>query len=1042
MNRFRPKPTKDSDADAGVSDVVGSVLLVAITVGVFVLLAGFVWLGLKPVATVHADVVASLQGGQVVLLHQGGQTLSASTSTLSLTVGSLTCKFTGTSGPNALFTASQFGGVDHQNLFRVGDRLNVTPVAPCPAIGTQSVSVYLLVQTGTGSQLITTSLISPPSTLCSNDIQPPTVGSWTQAPSDVTNATTGMVTVTVGVTDDCSGADSSVAPHFWYRIAADPLSATPAYADTGTMFRVGFNVWQGNVTDPGWAAKRGSTLQYYVTGMSDLASPPNVGSSSTQADPIQGTIVVYAYPTTCTMAIGTVTTSIGGVTQSPSSSPNCPLAVSPNCSTNCGTPAVPPVCPFFNPVVAGANVLYPGDCNEEGIFLEAQAVAPTNLYAPSAKEIAGTFLGTSCGPSDTSSKATQSPDNQYACYVAKTDKLRTYGFTVGTGTITKVELRFVGHISIDAGGTTGTGSSGASADNVKVLYNTGSAGGGATGTAGTISAVYSFSGGTCVVTGGASTLCTGTIVAHECTPSATIACSGTDQDFSLDITSARSWAWTDFAGVFAEADAVTSNNLNHLQVDGLWIRVTGSAGTTNMYAASVNKNTGTFTGTTCPASDSGQAAVGQSDAVYACYQVKTDKLDTYGFSAPTGGAITKVELRFLGHLSLDPGATPGTLSAGATADNVKIAFNTGSTNGAGGTVGSISAVYSFSGGTCVVTGGLPSLCAGTIIARECAPTSTLGCSGTDQDIALDVTSARSWSWSDFSGVFVEADAQTSANANHLQVDALWLRVTAVNSQVTVSNIYATSVVSADTSVNTPYHAELQPDNLYAVYTTKTTKETVGGFPPLSGTISKVEIAYEGHCVGTVSKPCGSTDKVAVSYKVGGFKGATVTYVQSTVDTAVFADVTSARAWTWNDLNSLTIQAQASTHDQAVQTWVDSMWVRVTASGVGYTLDAQMGGFSPIGTPPASPVQNVLEIRYEALANDTFYVQVCQDNLATCGTWATRGTPLASAGFFIWTWQLTSAEYNAGSPRVRLLDNNPLGSGVGKLGIDYMRVGSS
>jgi hypothetical protein len=139
--------------------------------------------------------------------------------------------------------------------------------------------------------------------------------------------------------------------------------------------------------------------------------------------------------------------------------------------------------------------------------------------------------------------------------------------------------------------------------------------------------------------------------------------------------------------------------------------------------------------------------------------------------------------------------------------------------------------------------------------------------------------------------------------------------------------------------------------------------------------------------------------------------------------------------------------QAATRDDAVQTYVDAAWVRVTATaaGAGYTLDAQFQGFSPVGPQPAAPVLNVLEMRYRVLANDTFILQVCRDAAPICpsSSWVTVGAPLTrTTTYDLWTVQLTPQGYNNGSPKVRIVDADSLGASPGRLAIDYLRVASS
>ena len=1008
--RRRPPGRGLRRSSSGVSDVLGSIMLVGITVAVFAMLSFITWAALKPPSSLHADIAVTVQGGKVVLVHQGGQTLDATASRLRVTVGSISCTFTGTSGPLALFTDTQFGSSGHASRFKVGDTLNVTPVSPCPAITTQPVSALLTAAGGGGTQAVAAFQTSAGgASSCLADTTPPTVGSWLLGPSDVTNATTGTVNVTAALADDCSGPNDAVAPHLRYLVAASTACPGPGtFIDVGNMTHVGYNVWQGSVTDT-WSADKGKLLKVYLSGVKDLAG--NSGDTqltSCLTEPIQGNTTALTYPATCTPSIGSI--------QGQTGTPTCPLAVSPNCGNptlqaepaTCPVP-LPATCPAFTPAPAGASVLYPGDCNEEADLLEAATVA-TVVSGTSSKDVTGSFAGDSCPASDSSANAFGAADQLYACFAGKSDKLKVSGFAAPpttTGSPTKVELHYTGHTAVDPGG-------GSSAnDKVQVFFNVGAT------KQSSIPAAQTFG------------------PTATCTPAP---CQTAEQNLYFDVTSSRSWLCSDIASTLnvlsVEADASTSNNPNHILVDSLGLRVTGcgNAAATGFEATAATKVTGAFLGDSCAAADSGPSARGLADGTSACYAGKTDKLNVYGFPATAG--VSRVELHAVVHLAVDSGALAGTttgctLPLPSTSDCVKLLYAHGSSGGSGGTVGATSAAFPIdTGATRCGTLGLP------------AP-----CSSADREVSIDVSGDRG-SW-DLTTVYVEADASTSSNAVHLFVDALWLRVTVPSgSGSVVSNIYATQVVSADAAVTTAYHAELAPDGLYSIATTKNAKLTLGGYQPLTGTITKVEVAYRGHCVGTTATPCDTTkDKVSLSYKAGSYSGATKSsFLQSTSDTTTFVDVTGdggtgagklGHAWGWADIGKLTVQAQAATHNDAVDTYADAVWVRVTATGNGNGLGVVLG-FT--GVP--SGIQQTLEMRYRDLnSNDTFLVQVCQDALATCGTWQTRGVPLTSQTYFIWTYTLTATEWNGGAPRLQLVDNNPLSS-PGILGIDYVRVGSA
>src|ERR1051325_7487058 len=80
--RRRPPGRRLRRSSSGVSGVLGSIMLVGITVAVFAMLSFIPWAALKPPSSLHADIAVTVQGGKVVLVHQGGQTLDATASRL------------------------------------------------------------------------------------------------------------------------------------------------------------------------------------------------------------------------------------------------------------------------------------------------------------------------------------------------------------------------------------------------------------------------------------------------------------------------------------------------------------------------------------------------------------------------------------------------------------------------------------------------------------------------------------------------------------------------------------------------------------------------------------------------------------------------------------------------------------------------------------------------------------------------------------------------------------------------------------------------
>ncbi|HLF16722.1 MAG TPA: type IV pilin N-terminal domain-containing protein [Candidatus Thermoplasmatota archaeon] len=210
---------------------------------------------------------------------------------------------------------------------------------------------------------------------------------------------------------------------------------------------------------------------------------------------------------------------------------------------------------------------------------------------------------------------------------------------------------------------------------------------------------------------------------------------------------------------------------------------------------------------------------------------------------------------------------------------------------------------------------------------------------------------------------------------------------------------------------------------------------VSGFTVPGGAtgISSVTIGFEGKKrSGTSGDP-----QVTLSYLVSGVAGGTtrVVTLSSTATEQEFTQVvTGDRAWTVANVNAMTVHILRNSADSGFQDAdVDHVYVIVTYTTNTYAMSIE---FTWSGVPAGTT--NALDLRYRT-TTDTFNAQVCQDASPTCGTWTTRGTTLNSASLTAWSYVLTAAEYNSGSPRVRFLDVTPTGTSQGSLFLEYARV---
>lgn len=287
--------------DAGVADVVGSILLVAVTV---IAAAGFGLILLAfdgPPDTQHTRLVATVTTGaggwgggdeELRVAHVGGEALRRSATTISVATPA---------GPQTL-TGAALGAAFADGALTVGETWTHRLTAQ---VG-DPVGVRVAVEAGR-SQLLTSSTIVAGSSggpLCLGDLTAPTVA-WTQAPADVTSLTSGAVTVTAALSDSCSGVDAATLPRIHYCIAVTCVVPT-SYTDGGAMTATGGNRWSANIPHPGpWIADgiAGRSLRYYVSPLADQNG--NAGASPIQVDLVD-LVATYTYVVSAAATTGSV----------------------------------------------------------------------------------------------------------------------------------------------------------------------------------------------------------------------------------------------------------------------------------------------------------------------------------------------------------------------------------------------------------------------------------------------------------------------------------------------------------------------------------------------------------------------------------------------------------------------------------------------------------------------------------------------------------------------------------------------------------------
>ncbi len=258
-----------SPEDDAVSSVVGTALMLGVTVTVFAGFSLFVLGELEDEPRPPRSDLAVLQSGtQTLLMHRGGETVALSGRVL-VNVGGIERELDLTD------LADQAADGER---WRIGESLCLSGPSPPCLLDRETVLGVLVVQDNTvllqqGERGV------PAAEFCTGDTTAPSVDSWVQAPADVTTVTAGPVTVTAVVADGCAGVDTGVAPVLRHRVND---GSDPAYGAVPMTLSGG--AWTADVPDPGWASQDGKTLEYYVQGLTDLRG--NSGDSAVQSDAI------------------------------------------------------------------------------------------------------------------------------------------------------------------------------------------------------------------------------------------------------------------------------------------------------------------------------------------------------------------------------------------------------------------------------------------------------------------------------------------------------------------------------------------------------------------------------------------------------------------------------------------------------------------------------------------------------------------------------------------------------------------------------------
>jgi hypothetical protein len=247
-----------------------------------------------------------------------------------------------------------------------------------------------------------------------------------------------------------------------------------------------------------------------------------------------------------------------------------------------------------------------------------------------------------------------------------------------------------------------------------------------------------------------------------------------------------------------------------------------------------------------------------------------------------------------------------------------------------------------------------------------------------------------------------------------------------------------NVGATDACWSNPNNA-MTSDNLYATCSTaaRPLQIVIADPSSSSGTITSVIVKAEVSIVGYVNDgfsfaACSSSQCGTLSGTIAGAYGS---------DVIVSVDLTgkhpqgSGNSWAWSDITDLEIQINgvsvAGGSADTLPYRVDSITVEVSYTGAAQSLDVRMD-FS--GVPVGASYS--LEMRYSRSV-DTFRVQVWSGS-----AWVQRGSQLSASSLTVWTYTLTSAEYQGGAPLIRFVDDTPAGTSTGILSLEYVRVVTS
>src|SRR5688572_15847029 len=278
-----------AEGEPAVTEVLGSILLVGITVVTAAGLGLIIFAFEGPQDTLHIDLELRIDPGvdadwdtgdeKLQLRHLGGEAMQAGDTVIAYENAGSTTTHTGTSGAGALGSAFSDGELTIGETWESPDDLELAQdeVVAVDVVGTAGESTLLATGEVTGRGVLTGGASG-----CAPDVADPT-SSWTNVPDNFDAAELDTtLTVTLTGADNCDLNESATVTIKWGY-------STPPTDFTDTMTGPG-PAWTYTLPAQVWTAHSGDTIYWQAFGIDDTAgNTANSAIGSEFIDPIVST---------------------------------------------------------------------------------------------------------------------------------------------------------------------------------------------------------------------------------------------------------------------------------------------------------------------------------------------------------------------------------------------------------------------------------------------------------------------------------------------------------------------------------------------------------------------------------------------------------------------------------------------------------------------------------------------------------------------------------------------------------------------------------